>query len=123
MYVHVKHIAELPGNKRIDTVQSPVMRPSGCARFLPIRLLSLTCYAVVFPALCEFRDTSIEQLVTALSQHSQLAERTKSHLTTHCPCTCSWPVTDLTQQNLILCVSFCDRYQLIISVCFFWPFL
>ena len=123
MYVQVKHFAELPGNNCIYTFQSSVMCPSGCTSFLHFRLLSLTCFVIVLPAPCEFRDTCIKQLVTALSQHSQLAERTKRHLDTHCHCTCSWPVTELTQQNLITCVSFCDRYQLIISACFFWPFL
>jgi hypothetical protein len=119
MYVHVKHFAELPGNKRVYTLQSPVMCPSCCTRFLPFKLLSLTCFAVVLPAPCEFRDTSIKQLVTALSQHSQLAERTKRHLASHRPWTCSWSFSDRTQQNLILRVSFCEHYQLIISACFF----
>jgi hypothetical protein len=119
----VSFFVELPGNKWLDTFQSPVMCPSGCIRFLPFSLLSLTCFAVVHPAPCEFRDSSIKQLFTALSQYSQLAERTNCHLATDCPCTWSWSVTDLAQQNLIMCVSFCDRYQLIISACFLGPFL
>ena len=91
-------------------------------RFLPFRLLSLTCSAVVLPAPCAFRDNSIKQLVTALSQHYLLAERTKRHLATHCPCTCSWSVTELTQRNLTLCFSFCGRYQLVISAVSSDPF-
>ena len=54
------------------------MCPSGCTRFVPFRRPLHTCCAVVLPAPCEVRDTSIKRPVTALSQHPQLAERTNT---------------------------------------------
>jgi hypothetical protein len=99
--------------------QSSVMCRLG---FLSLKLLSLTCYSTALPV-------HVSSKTLALNGSLLPCPNIPNPWTYKTPFSYSLSlylyrrsVTDLAQQNLILCVSFCDPYQLI-SARFLWPFL